>query len=315
MSAVTARESVVGAAPAGLGDRTGAVGVAASAAGAAVVARRPVPLAVRIRRRWSGWLGLGVLVFLLLAAVAAPLLSPADPNLIDLTHKLEGPSARHLLGTDHLGRDMLARLLHGGRTALTVGLLSVFGSVVLAMLAGGTSGYFGGTVDLLWSAVFNVLLSVPGLILTLAIIGILGTGQLSLMVALIGADWAGQARVIRGAVLEAREQGYVEAARAVGARGGYVLWRHIAPNVAGTIAVLATLDLAGVVLTVSSLSFLGIGVQPPQADWGTMLSDSRPFAGSYPWLMLLPGACIVAFAVSANLAGDALRDLFDPQRR
>jgi peptide/nickel transport system permease protein len=191
----------------------------------------------------------------------------------------------------------------------------VLGSMLLAMIAGGTSGYFGGTVDLLWSAIFNVLLTVPGLILTLAIIGILGTGQISLMIALIGADWAGQARVIRGAVLEAREQGYVEAARAVGARGGYVLWRHIAPNVAGTIAVLATIDLAGVVLTVSSLSFLGIGVQPPQADWGTMLSDARPFAGTYPSLMVLPGMCIVAFAVSANLAGDALRDLFDPQRR
>ena len=280
--------------------------------------RGRVPLAVRLRRRWSGWLGLAVLALLLLAALGAPLVAPADPNLIDLTHKLEGPSTRHLLGTDHLGRDLLARLLHGGRTALTVGLLSVLGSMVLAMIAGGTSGYFGGTVDLLWSAVFNVLLAVPGLILTLAIIGIIGiigTGQLSLLVALIGADWAGQARVLRGAVLEAREQGYVEAARAVGARGGYILWRHIAPNVAGTIAVLATLDLAGVVLTVSSLSFLGIGVQPPQADWGTMLSDSRPFAGSYPWLMVLPGACIVAFAVSANLAGDALRDLFDPRRR
>ena len=292
------------------------LGVELPALGSATsTVRRSVPLSVRLRRRWTGWLGLGVLALLLLAALAAPLVAPADPNLIDLSHKLEGPSARHFLGTDSLGRDLLARLLHGGRTALTVGLFSVVGSMLLAMVAGGTSGYFGGTVDLLWSAVFNVLLTVPGLILTLAIIGILGTGQLSLMVALIGADWAGQARVIRGAVLEAREQGYVEAARAVGARGGYVLWRHIAPNVAGTIAVLATLDLAGVVLTVSSLSFLGIGVQPPQADWGTMLSDARPFAGSNPSLMVLPGMCIVAFAVSANLAGDALRDLFDPQRR
>lgn len=281
----------------------------------ALDARRRTAFASRLQRRWTGWIGLGVLALLLLAALLAPLLSRADPNLIDLAHKLEGPTMRHALGTDHLGRDLLARLLHGGRTGLTVGLLSVTGSIVLAMLAGGTSGYFGGTVDLLWSAAFNVLLTVPGLILTLAIIGILGTGQVSLMLALIGADWAGQARVIRGAVLEAREQGYVEAARAIGARGPYVLLRHIAPNVAGTIAVLATLDLAGVVLTVSSLSFLGIGVQPPQADWGTMLSDSRPFAGSYPWLMLLPGACIVLFAVSANLAGDALRDLLDPQRR
>ena len=272
-------------------------------------------LAARLGRRWSGLLGLGVLSLLLGAALLAPLLAPADPNKIELSHKLEAPTTSHFLGTDHLGRDLLARLLHGGRTALTVGLLAVLGSIILAMLAGGTSGYFGGAVDLIWNALFNVLLTVPGLILTLAIIGILGAGQISLLVALIGADWAGQARVIRGAVLEAREQGYVEAARAIGARSPHILWRHIAPNVAGTIAVLATLDLAGVVLTVSSLSFLGIGVQPPQADWGTMLSDSRPFAGSYPWLMLLPGTCIVLFAVAANLAGDALRDLLDPHRR
>ncbi len=272
-------------------------------------------LVARMRRRWLGWAGLLVLALLLLAALAAPWIAPHDPNAIDVTRKLEGPSASHLAGTDHLGRDLLSRLLHGGRTALVLGLLSVSGSIALAVIAGGLSGYFGGTVDLLTNAVFNVLLTVPGLILTLAILGVLGTGQLSLLLALIGADWAGQGRVVRGAVLEAREQGYVEAARVVGARDLYLLVRHILPNVTSTLAVLATLDLAGVVLTVSGLSFLGIGVQPPQADWGTMLSDSRPFAGSYPSLMLLPGLCIVLFAVGANLAGDAIRDLLDPQRR
>jgi ABC-type dipeptide/oligopeptide/nickel transport system permease subunit len=162
--------------------------------------------------------------------------------------------------------------------------------------------------------VLNVLLTVPGLIFTLAILGILGTGRGSLLVALIGAGWAGEARVIRGAVLEAREQGYVEAARVIGARDLYLLVRHVLPNVAGTVAVLATLHLGSVLLTVTSLSFLGLGVQPPQADWGTMLADSRPYAGSYPTLMLFPGACIVAFAVAANLAGDALRDLLDPRK-
>lgn len=278
---------------------------------------RPAPprWIVGLRRRWLGWLGLGVLLGLLLAAFLAPWVAPVDPNAIDLAHKLEGPTGQHWLGTDHLGRDLLSRLLHGGRTALTLGLLSVLGSVLLAVLAGGCAGYFGGPLDLLLGAMFNVLLTVPGLILTLAIIGVLGTGQLSLLVALIGADWAGQGRIIRGAVLEAREQGYVEAARVVGAPDLYVLVRHILPNVASTVAVLATLDLAGVVLTISGLSFLGIGVQPPQADWGTMLSDSRPFVGAYPWLMLLPGCCIVLFAVAANLAGDAIRDLLDPQRR
>jgi peptide/nickel transport system permease protein len=204
--------------------------------------------------------------------------------------------------------------MYGGRTALGLGLAAVAGSLILALLSGGLAGYLGGPLDLLVSAAFNVLLAVPGLILTLAILGVLGTGPASLLLALIGADWAAQGRLLRGAVLEAREQGYVEAARVVGARDSGVLVRHILPNIAGTVAVLATLDLAGIVLTVSSLSFLGIGVQPPQADWGTMLNDARPFAGSYPRLMLLPGACIVAFAVAANLAGDAVRDLLDPQR-
>jgi ABC-type dipeptide/oligopeptide/nickel transport system permease subunit len=270
---------------------------------------------LRLRRRWTGWAGLLVLALLLAAAALAPLLAPYDPNAIDVARKLEGPSAAHLLGTDHLGRDLLSRLLHGGRTALVLGVLAVTGTLILALVSGGLAGYFGGSLDLLISAAFNILLTVPGLILTLAIIGVLGTGQGSLLIALIGADWAAQGRLVRGAVLEAREQGYVDAARVVGAGDAHILGRHILPNVASTVAVLATLDLAGVVLTVTSLSFLGIGVQPPQADWGTMLNDSRPFAGTYPWLMLLPGACIVAFAVAANLAGDAVRDLLDPQRR
>jgi ABC-type dipeptide/oligopeptide/nickel transport system permease subunit len=265
------------------------------------------------RRRGAG--GLVLFIVLLFTVFAGPLVTRVNPNQIELAAKLQGPTATHPLGTDNLGRDMLARLLHGGRTAVSLGLLAVAGSVALACITGGVAGYFGGIPDLLLSAVFNVLLTVPGLILTLAIIGIMGAGQTSLLFALIGAEWAGQARIVRGAVLEAREQGYVEAARAVGARSSHILWRHIAPNVAGTIAVLATLDLAGVVLTVTSLSFLGIGVQPPQADWGTMLNDSRQFAGTYPQLMLLPGLCIVTFAVAANLAGDALRDLLDPGRR
>ena len=261
------------------------------------------------------WAGAAVVVLFLLAALAAPRLAPYDPNALDLAHKLQGPTAAHLLGTDHLGRDELSRLLHGGRSALTLGLLAVLGSTALALLAGGVAGYFGGVTDLVVGAGLNVLLTVPGLIFTLAILGILGTGQASLLIALIGAGWAGEARVIRGAVLEAREQGYVEAARVIGARDMSILLRHILPNVAGTIVVLATLHLGGVLLTVTSLSFLGLGVQPPQADWGTMLADSRPFAGSYPRLMLLPGACIVAFAVAANLAGDSLRDAFDPRRQ
>ncbi len=199
-----------------------------------------------------------------------------------MTRKLEGPSASHLAGTDHLGRGPPLLPAAWGPHGARPGPSSVSGSIALAVIAGGLSGYFGGTVDLLTNAVSNVLLTVPGLILTLAILGVLGTGQLSLLLALIGADWAGQGRVVRGAVLEAREQGYVEAARVVGARRPLPPGAPHPAYVTSTLAVLATLDLAGVVLTGQRLSFLGIGVQPPQADWGTMLSDSRPSPAATP---------------------------------
>lgn len=266
-------------------------------------------------RRLAGGCGLALFGVFLVLALAAPVLAPDDPDALDLGHRLAGISLSHPLGTDTLGRDQLSRLMHGGRAALTVGLLAVGGSILLALVVGGTAGYFGGWLDLGVSALLNVLLTLPGLLLTLAILGIVGTGPLGLLLALIGGEWAGQARIVRASVLAAREQGYVESARAIGAPRLYVLGRHILPNIAGTVAVLATLDLAGVLLTISGLSFLGLGVQPPQADWGTMITDSRPYALSYPGLLLQPTVCLVLFAVAANLAGDALRDLFDPHQR
>jgi ABC-type dipeptide/oligopeptide/nickel transport system permease subunit len=177
------------------------------------------------------------------------------------------------------------------------------------------SGYFGGRLDFLVAALINMLLTLPGLILTLAILGVLGTGPISLLLALIGGEWAGQARIIRAAVLEVRAREYVEAARVIGAGRFQILRRHILPNVAGVVAILATLDLGSILLTVTSLSFLGIGVQPPHADWGTLISDSRPYLRGYPGLLLLPMACVMIYAVLANLAGDALRDRLDPFRR
>jgi peptide/nickel transport system permease protein len=170
-------------------------------------------------------------------------------------------------------------------------------------------------VDLTISTVLTALLSLPSLLLTLAILGVLGPGNASLLIALIGAGWVGHARIFRASVLSLREAGYIEAARASGADAGRVLRRHLLPNLLPMVVVLATLDFGALLLAVSSLSFLGLGAQPPTADWGAMLNDGRPYVGQAPWLVVLPGACITLVALASNLLGDGLRDRFDPTRR
>ncbi len=284
--------------------------------------RRPVrwaptarpPERASARRRLAPARSIGVGLLLAIALVlAAPLLAPADPNALDLSRKLQPPGPTSLLGTDQLGRDVLSRLLHGGQIAVLTGTLAVAGTLALATLAGAAAGYLGGRTDLIISAGLDLLLSLPGLLVTLALLGVLGTGPVSLVLALIGAGWASEARVIRSTVVQVRGSGYVEAARALGASPGRALWRHVVPNAASVIVVLASLSLAEVLLVIAALSFLGLGAQPPQADWGTMLADSRPYFGQAPWLMLAPGACIAGFSLLANLAGDAWRDRLDPR--
>lgn len=261
-------------------------------------------------RAW--WLG-ALLAGCLATVLAGPLLAPADPNALDLSRKLLPPGTDGLLGTDQLGRDVLSRLLTGGRVAVLTGLLAVAGTMALAILTGALAGVAGGRVDLALVALFDLLLSLPGLLVTLALLGIFGTGPMSLVLALVGVSWASEARVIRAAVQEVRGSQYVDAAQALGARPGHVLLRHIGPNVGSTLVVLASLNLAEVLLVVSALGFLGLGAQPPDADWGTLLADSRPYFSQAPWLMLAPGACIAGFSLLASLVGDAFRDRLDPR--
>lgn len=245
----------------------------------------------------------------------APVLAPYDPDIIDIPSALADPSADYWLGTDQLGRDQLSRLLYGGRTTLAVSAISTLGIVVLGLIVGLVAGYFGGHIDLGISAILTVLLALPSLLLSLAILGILGPGDNSLLIALIAAGWAGHARIFRASVLSLREQLYVESAVSLGASPLRILARHLVPNLLPTVVVLATLDFGALLLTVSSLSFLGLGVQPPTADWGVMLNDARPYFSQVPMLMIVPGVCIAIVALCSNLLGDTLRDLIDAGHR
>ena len=281
-------------------------------------------LAGRTRPRWNSSRLVRLLPILIpgsilglaiLASILAPLIAPYDPNALDMKSTLSGPTADHWLGTDQLGRDQLSRLLYGGRTTMFVAGLGVLGVIVIGLVVGTVAGYFGGRVDLGISAVLTVLLALPTLLLTLAILGILGPGTNSLMLAIIGAGWVGHARMFRSSILSLRQRPFIEAAHSMGASSTLILRRHLWPNLFTTIVVMATLDVGALILTISSLSFLGLGVQPPTADWGTMLNDARPFVGQVPLLAIVPGICISVVSLSSNMLGDAIRDVVDIGRR
>jgi len=266
-----------------------------------------------LRRYWAVGMPGAILLAFIVAAALAPWIAPYDPNALDMPNQLSQPTwwSAHPLGTDQLGRDQVSRLLHGGRVTLAMSAIATLGTVIIGLAVGVVSGYFGGKVDAGISTLLTVLLALPSLLLTLAILGILGPGTTTLLVALIGAGWVGQARIFRAAILSLREQLYVDAAISLGASTPRILLRHLVPNLATTVVVIATLDLGANILTVTSLSFLGLGVQPPTADWGTMLNDARQYFGQFPWLVIAPGLCITLVALTSNLLGDAIRDLVD----
>jgi ABC-type dipeptide/oligopeptide/nickel transport system permease subunit len=281
--------------------------------------REPASRPARRFREYRRWLPIAipgaVLLTIVLASILAPWIAPYDPNALDMKAAMSGPTAAHWLGTDQLGRDQLSRLLYGGRSTLFVSGIGVAGVVGIGLIIGTIAGYLGGRIDLAVSAVVTVLLALPTLLLTLAILGILGPGTSTLMIALIGAGWVGHARIFRASVIALRERPYIEAAQSLGASRARILRLHIWPNLFTQIVVLATLDIGALILTVSSLSFLGLGVQPPTADWGTMLNEARPFVGQLPLLAIAPGICISLVALASNMLGDALRDVVDIGRK
>jgi peptide/nickel transport system permease protein len=259
--------------------------------------------------------GLFVLALLILCAIAAPLLSSYDPNATNMRLVSAPPSSAHPLGTDALGRDIWTRMLYGARVSLLVGVVAVSIYTVIGVLIGSISGYFGGWVDNLLMRFTEIIMCFPSFMLILAMVVILQPSLLNVMIVIGLFGWTGLARLIRGQVLSLRERDYVIAARSIGASDGRVLFRHVLPGTIAPIMVSATLGLSGAVITESGLSFLGIGVQAPQASWGSMLTAAMqlPILQSKPWLWLPPALAIAMMVLSVNFFGDALRDALDPQ--
>jgi ABC-type dipeptide/oligopeptide/nickel transport system permease subunit len=259
--------------------------------------------------------GLVIVAGAAIVALSAPLISPADPTIVDAARRLEPPSTRALLGTDNLGRDIASRIIWGAQLSLGTAALAATAILSIGVGLGMVAGFYGGLLDDLVMRVVDVLLAFPALILSLAIAGILGPSITSVIIGVVAVAWADYARVMRGLVLSARERQYVEAARATGVTDRRILVRHLAPNVLAPVVVLASLEMGGLILAISGLSFLGLGAQPPTPEWGAMLNDGRAFIGSAPQLMVYPGLAISVVVVGFNLLGDGLRDAFDPHTR
>jgi len=268
-----------------------------------------------LRRNPRVVLGALVLAVLVLAAVFADQLSPYPPNRQNLRNSLSPPGAEHLLGTDQFGRDVLSRIIHGGRVSLQVGFISVGIALLIGGLMGLLAGYYGGRLDsaLMW--IVDVLLALPAFLLALAIVAALGPSLVNVMIAVGIAFIPVFARVTRAAVLTVREQDYVAAAQAAGSSDLRIMFKHVVPNALSPVIVQVTLALAGAILSAAGLSFLGLGAQPPTAEWGSMLSTARPFIRDAHWAVTFPGLAIVITVLALNMVGDGLRDALDPRRK
>ena len=281
--------------------------------------REGMVLLRRLLRRRTALFGMLVVAVVLLTAAFAPVIAPFDPLAQDISQRLREPAWQdaqgrtHVLGTDHLGRDILARIIYGSRIALLVGLAAVLISGVLGMAIGLISGYFGGRVDDFFMRLADVQLAFPFILLAIAVIGVLGPSLRNIIIVIGVSSWVVYARVVRGEVLSIREREYVQAAIALGSQHGRVLWQHVLPNTFTPWLVVATLDMARVIVIESALSFLGLGVQPPTPTWGGMLADGRVYLSTAWWLATFPGLAILITVLGINLFGDGLRDTLDPR--
>jgi peptide/nickel transport system permease protein len=269
----------------------------------------------RFRRNRAAVVGLVMLATLFVLTLAAPLVTPYDPEQQRLSEALQQPSVAHPLGTDHLGRDVLARILYGGRFSLRIGFFAVALGLIVGVPLGAISGFYGGWVDLVIQRVVDVLLSFPGFLLALSLVAILGVGLGNVIISVgLGAVPA-FVRLVRAATLAIRQMAYVEAARGLGAGGPRIIWCHVLPNALAPVIVQATLGLGSTLLTASGLGFLGLGVQQPTPEWGSMLGEGRQYIFSNPNMATFPGLAIFVTVLGFNLAGDGLRDALDPSLR
>jgi len=258
---------------------------------------------------------LAFIVIIGLVALLAPLIAPYPYARQDLDHARELPSARHLLGTDALGRDVLSRLIYGARISLTVALVVEIIELLIGITLGTLAGYYGGRLDLVMMRLTDMMFAFPDILLAILIMAIAGPSIFNIFLALGLVGWPGMARLVRGQVLALKEKEFVEAARAIGAGDAYIILHHILPNTLSPIIVTVTIGVAGVVMAEATLSFLGIGVQPPQPSWGSMINDARDMMRSHPYLIILPSLALSLTVLAFNFLGDGLRDALDPRMR
>lgn len=258
-------------------------------------------------------LGLIIVVTIIFAAIFAPFLTPHEPTDQNLHDRLEPPSTENLMGTDQLGQDIFTRILYGARISLRIGVIVVAISLAIGTAVGVTAGYAGGYIDEALMRIVDILLAFPGLLLALVIAGILGPSLTNIMIALAIVGWTRYARVVRGSVLSIKKEEFIRAGQLMGLSRIRLVYRHILPNVMGPVVVLATIDMAGVILATAALSFLGLGAQPPTPEWGTMISEGRHFLRDAWWIVNFPGLAIMFAVLGFNLLGDGLRDVLDPR--
>ena len=265
------------------------------------------------RENKTAVISFAVIVLMILAAVLAPFLTPYEENDMDLLHRLSPPSAEHLLGTDEGGRDVLTRLLYGARVSLLIGVVPALLSLVLGSALGVLAGYRGGLTDAIIMRLADVTLAFPSMLLAMVIMYSLGGGIVDVFLTLTLVNWANVARVVRAQTLQLKSSEYVEAAQVIGVSRASVMRRHILPNCLSTMLVLFTLNVPASILTESSLSFLGLGVQPPNASWGLMINVGRQYLYTAPWLCFAPGAAIMLIVLAFNFLGNGLLDVLDPR--
>ena len=273
-------------------------------------------IAGAVRRQPLAAVGLALLLLFVACAVFAPWLAPQDPAQLDLKGRLMGPSAAHWFGTDELGRDILSRTLFGARISLIVAVSVVGLSLAVGLVAGGLAGFYGGWTDTVVNVyVTNAFMALPGILLAIAFVAFMGPGLGNVILALAISGWVGYARLVRAQVMAVKEKEFVEAARALGASDLRVMGRHILPNILQPLIVQAAIGMAGAVLAEATLSFLGLGVPPPAASWGSMLNDARSHLFDSPHLVFFPAMAVMLCVLSFNFIGDALRDWMDPRTR
>ena len=267
----------------------------------------------RLAKNKTAMIGLGIFVVLLVLAILSPVINPYDYATPNVKDRCQGPSLKHWFGTDELGRDIFSRIMYGGRYSLTIGLIATLSSMLAGIVLGAVAGFFGGWVDNLIMRFLDVVQSIPGLLLTICVSAALGTGFDKTILALSVSRIPGMARTLRASVMQTRNEEYVEAAGVIVCGTFRTIVKYVLPNSFAPLLVSATMGIANTILTTASLSYIGLGIQPPTPEWGAMLSAAKKFIRDYPYMLIFPGLFIAITVLSLNMLGDGLRDALDPK--